>query len=57
MKVNSGGGRPWPVQVKLAEEPMLTEGLVGCRVIPVGGSACRQGIKIHCSYTRLYYTV
>ena len=23
--LNSGGGRPWPVQLKVAEEPLLTE--------------------------------
>ena len=38
MMVNSGGGRLWPVQLMVMEEPLLTEAGVACSATPVGGS-------------------
>ena len=40
--LNSGAGRPWPVQVKVVEEVMLTAVYAGCNEISVGGSAERE---------------
>ena len=47
MRVNSGGGRPWPVQRMVMEEPLLTEVGVACSATPVGGSGVDNNIELY----------
>ena len=43
---NSGGGRLWPVQLMVVEEPLFTEAGVNCSATSVGGSVQDSNVEI-----------